>query len=99
MHTSPTAPELESSTVSGLCNCKHWSLSHISDMLTGDSHPPPTQSPTFVTRLLFLLYSATEIPRDNKVPSKERTQGHYATPPGRTPLQQHLDYFDINKDG
>lgn len=38
-----------------------------------------------------------DVPRDNKVPSKERPQGHYATPPGRTPLQQHLDYFDVNK--
>lgn len=40
-----------------------------------------------------------ERPRDNIVPSKERPQGHYATPLGRTPLQQHLDYFDVNKDG
>lgn len=40
-----------------------------------------------------------DVPRDNLVPSKERPQGHYATPPGRTPLQQHLDFFDINKDG
>lgn len=39
----------------------------------------------------------TDVPRDNLVPSKERPQGHYATPPGRTPLQQHLDYFDVNK--
>lgn len=40
-----------------------------------------------------------ERPRDNIVPSKERPQGHYATPRGRTPLQQHLDFFDVNKDG
>jgi hypothetical protein len=29
------------------------------------------------------------------VPSRERPGGHYATPKGRTPLQQHLDYFDM----
>lgn len=27
-------------------------------------------------------------PRANSVPSRERSEGHYATPPGRTPLQQ-----------
>eukprot|EP00775_Hariotina_reticulata_P008473 gene8473-8656_t len=42
-------------------------------------------------------------PQTNIVPSSERPGGHWATPRGRTPLQQHLDYFDISgcisKDG
>ncbi len=42
-----------------------------------------------------LYCGCAERPRDNIVPSKERPQGHYATPRGRTPLQQHLDFFDV----
>eukprot|EP00877_Chromochloris_zofingiensis_P005194 jgi/Chrzof1/14676/Cz09g11210.t1 len=39
------------------------------------------------------------VPRADKCPSKERPEGHYAVPKGRTPLMQHLDFFDWNKDG
>lgn len=34
------------------------------------------------------------VPRADKCPSKERPEGHYAVPKGRTPLMQHLDFFD-----
>jgi hypothetical protein len=33
--------------------------------------------------------------RADVVPSRERPEGHYATPRGRSPLMQHLDYFDL----
>jgi hypothetical protein len=48
------------------------------------SHPASTPPP-----------SPQDEPRASSVPSRERPGGHYATPKGRTPLQQHLDYFDM----
>lgn len=33
------------------------------------------------------------------VPDKLHPRGHAQTPPNRTPLQQHLDYFDLDKNG
>ncbi|KAI8473189.1 MAG: hypothetical protein J3K34DRAFT_411889 [Monoraphidium minutum] len=44
---------------------------------------------------LSKLISSPATPRAHVVPSRERPEGHYATPKGRTPLMQHLDFFDL----
>ncbi|KIY94378.1 hypothetical protein MNEG_13585 [Monoraphidium neglectum] len=56
---------------------------------------PPLRPPNPAPHATMQTRPSAGTPRADLVPSRERPEGHYATPRGRTPLQQHLDYFDL----
>ncbi|GBF87601.1 hypothetical protein Rsub_00312 [Raphidocelis subcapitata] len=68
---------------------------HMSPLAGREDGRPQMLEPTDLAKII----PQPGAPRADVVPSRERPEGHPATPRGRAPLLQHLDYFDLNKDG